>query len=202
MNFADLDQLPAALQAAITYQQVSKGQVLFHRNAESRAIYVVQSGQVRLLLYTKSGQSISHYTIRPGEICDEVSLFQNTYTCSAIAEEQTQVLTFPKSAVLSTLQQNSDFAIAFMMQLSHRLHTTKMLVELRSIRSAQERVLHYLHLLASPEKNTVTLDQPLKHMASELGISPEVLSRTLSKLANDGAIARKKRKIILLDSSA
>ncbi|NEQ26592.1 MAG: Crp/Fnr family transcriptional regulator [Microcoleus sp. SIO2G3] len=202
MDFSEIDQLPAALQAVVTYQDLSNGQVLFHRNEESRAIYALKSGQVRLLHYTKSGQSISHYAVYAGEICAEVALFLNTYTCSAIVEEPTQVLVFPKQAFLNTLQQDSDFAIAFMRQLSYRLHTTKVMVELRSIRSAQERVLHYLRLVVPPEKNTVVLEQPLKNIASDLGITPEVLSRALTQLASDGAIAREKRRITLLKSSA
>lgn len=199
MDFSEINQLPAALQPVVVCQHLSNGQVLFHRNEEARLIYVVKVGQIRLLHYTTSGQSISHYSVHTGEICAEVALFLETYTCSAIAEEPTQVLAFPKQPFLNTLRQNSDFAIAFMTQLSYRLHMTKTMVELRSIRSAQERVLHYLRLMASPEKNTIVLNQPLKDIAADLSISPEVLSRTLAQLTHEGAIARKKRTITLLE---
>lgn len=202
MNFSEIDQLPATLQSVATYQHFAKGQFLFHRNQKPQVIYAVKSGQVRLVHYTQSGQSISYYTVHSGEICAEVALFLDTYTCNAIAEASTQVLAFPKQAFLSTLQQDPDFAIAFMTQLSYRLHTTKTMLELRSIRSAQERVLHYLRLVLPPEQNTVVLEQPLKDIAADLGISPEVLSRTLTQLAMDGAIVREKRRITLLESSA
>jgi CRP/FNR family transcriptional regulator, dissimilatory nitrate respiration regulator len=202
MNFAEIDQLPSTLQAVATHQTLSIGDVLFHRNEESQAIYAIKSGQVRLLHYTESGQSISHYVVYAGELCAEIALFLDAYTCSAVVEEPTQVLAFPKQAFLNALQQNPDFAIAFMMQLSYRLHTTKVMVELRSIRSAQERVLHYLRLITPPELNTVILKQPLKNIASDLGISPEVLSRTLTQLTTDGAIARKKRRITLFEAAS
>jgi CRP-like cAMP-binding protein len=201
MDFSEIDQLPSALQAVVTYRDLSNGEVLFHQNEESRSIYAVRSGQVRLLHYTNDGQSISHYAVRAGEICAEIALFLDVYTCTAVTEGSTQVSIFPKQAFLSTLQQNQDFAIAFIMQLSYRLHATKVMLELRSIRSARERVLHYLRLVATPEKNTVVLQQPLKNIASELGISPEVLSRTLTQLASAGAIAREKRRITLLESA-
>ena len=202
MNLSELDQLPTALQAVVNYQHVSKGQVLFHRQEESRVIYTVKTGRVRLLHYTSSGQAISHYAVNAGEICAAVALFLDIYTCSAVAEETTQVLAFPKQAFMHALQEDHHFAIAFMMQLSHRLHTTKEMLELRSIRSAQERVLHYLRLIAPPEKNTVILEQPLKDIAADLSISPEAFSRTLTKLANNGAIVREKRRITLIESSA
>ncbi|MGG6296803.1 Crp/Fnr family transcriptional regulator [Leptolyngbya sp. AN02str] len=202
MNFAEIDELPAALHAVAEYRSLSLGQVLFHRNDKVQMIYAVKSGQLRLLHYTKSGQSISHYAVQIGEICSEVSLFLDVYTCSAIAESPTQVLAFPKQAFLDALRQHVDWAIAVMMQLTYRLHTTKVMLELRSIRSAQERVLHYLQFLATPEKNVIVLEQPLKNIAADLSISPEVLSRTLTQLEDAGAIAREKRRITLLESSA
>ncbi|GAB4371592.1 MAG: hypothetical protein Kow00121_13210 [Elainellaceae cyanobacterium] len=202
MDFSEIDQLPATLQAVATYRCLSNGQVLFHRNEEARVVYAVKSGQIRLLHYTQSGQAISHYAVRAGEICAEVVLFLDAYTCSAIAETPAQVLAFPKQAFLNMLQYDPDFTVAFIRQLSYRLHTTKTFVELRSIRSAQERVLHYLCLIAPPENNTVVLQQPLKGIAADLSISPEVLSRTLTQLESEGIIAREKRRITLLKMSA
>lgn len=202
MNFSEIDQLPAALQAVTTCNQLSKGQVLFHRDEASQMIYAVKTGQIRLLHYTKSGQSISHYAVHPGEICGEVSLFLETYSCTAIAEKSTQMLIFPKQSFLDVMQQSPEFSTAFIMQLTHRLHSTKMMVEIRSIRSAQERVLHYLRSILPLENDTVVLEQSLKDIAADLSISPEALSRTLTQLTSDGAIIRQKRKITLLESSA
>lgn len=199
MDFSEVDQLPAVLQKVVTCQQLCNGQVLFHRNEASYALYAVKTGQLRLLHYTKSGQTISHYTVRAGEICAEVVLHLETYACSAIAEEPTEVLVFPKSSFLSALQQDPDFATAFIKHLSYRLHMTKILVELRSIRSAPERVLHYLQMIIPPEQNTLLLEQPLKNIATDLGITPEVLSRTLSQLESEGVIARDRRKITLFE---
>ncbi|MEH2465410.1 Crp/Fnr family transcriptional regulator [Nostoc sp.] len=198
MNFLELDQLPTALQAVVTHQHLSNGQILYHRNEAVRSIYVVRSGRIRLLHYTQEGEAISRYTIHVGEVCAEIALFLDAHTCSAIAEEPTQVLVFPKQVFLNELQQNLDFATAFMAQMSYRLHVTKEMVVLRSISSARERILHYLHLIMPPEQNTVVLEQPLKSIAYELGISPEVFSRTLTRLERDGVIAREKRKITLL----
>lgn len=201
MDFSELDQLPADLQTAMTYRDLANGQILFQRSEEAHAIYAVKTGQIRLLNYTQSGQSISHYTIQVGDICAETALFRDAYTCSAIAEAPTQVLVFPKPAFLSAVQQNRDFALAYMRQLSHRLHRTKTTLEIRTIRSAQERVLHYLRLALPPEQTTVVLEQPLKNLATDLGISSEALSRALTQLERSGAIARQKRSITLLESA-
>ncbi len=79
MNFSGIDQLPATLKSVDTYQHFAKGQVLFHRNQKTRVIYAVRAGQVWLVHYTQSGQSISHYTVHSEEICAEVALFLDTF---------------------------------------------------------------------------------------------------------------------------
>lgn len=200
MDFSDISQLPAALQRVATYRQLMNEQTLFDHNEPAQVIYAVKSGRIRLLHYTKSGQAISHYAVHAGEICAEVALFSDIYTCSAVVETSTQVLALPKQAFLDALQ-NFDFATAFMAQLSYRLHTTKAMMEIRSIRSAQERVLHYLRLIAPSDHNTVVLKQPLKNIAADLSISPEALSRTLTQLESEGTIMREKSRIILLESA-
>ena len=91
--------------------------------------------------------------------------------------------------------------MAFIEQIGHRLHSTKIILELRSIRSARERVLHYLRLTIPPEEGSIVLDQPLKNIAFDLGLSLEVLSRTLAQLVKEGVISRQKRRITLLERS-
>ena len=59
MNFPDISQLPAALQAAVTLRQLSNEQMLFDRNEMAQAVHAVQSGRIRLIHYTNSGQSTS-----------------------------------------------------------------------------------------------------------------------------------------------
>lgn len=198
MNFSDLDQLPAALQTVVSQQTLTVGQPLFHKGEPAKAVYAIQSGRIRLLHYTESGQIVNHYQVNPGELCAEVVLFIDAYACTAIVEEPTQVLVFPKQVFLSALQQDSALAIAFMTQMAYRLHLTKTMLEIRGIRSARERVLHYLRFMIPTSQNFVFLEQPLKSIAYDLGISPEVLSRTLAQLETEGVILREKRRITLL----
>lgn len=198
MNFSDVTQLPTILQSVVIYQNLSIGQTLFHRHAAAMKIYMVQSGVIQLLHYTQGGHIINHYQVKAGEICVESSLFSETYPCEAIADAPTQILVFPKVAFLAALEADFNFATAFMQQISHRLHLTQMMLESRSIRSARERVLHRLHSLAL-KQNTIVLNYPLKNLADDLGLSPEVLSRTLTQLKKEGKITREKRKIMLLE---
>jgi CRP/FNR family transcriptional regulator, dissimilatory nitrate respiration regulator len=60
----------------------------------------------------------------------------------------------------------------------------------------------YLEIEAYPKGKTVNLNQSLKDIAEEIGLSQESLSRVLSQLQKDGVISRKKRQSVLLQASA
>jgi CRP-like cAMP-binding protein len=197
MDLSNLDSLPAALQSAATFQNLVAEQVLFHEREPAQAIFAVAVGRFRLVRYTSEGQLVTFQVVRAGESFSESALFSDSYNCNAIAEVPSRVIAYPKQILLSVLQERSDFAINFMKRFERKSQWLKSLIELRSIRSARERVLQYLLTLARHSPTTLTFDRPLKNVASELGLSPEVLYRTLAQLEREGVITRARGQIIL-----
>jgi CRP/FNR family transcriptional regulator, dissimilatory nitrate respiration regulator len=197
MSRFQLEQLPSDLQTAIAYRNLAEGEILFSQNDPAQAIFVVDSGCIKLVHFTDAGKIINHYSVKPGQYFAEVALFNDTYVCTAIAEMPTKIIYFPKGLFSQALEENVNLSRSFTEQLARRLHYTKLLLELRGIRSARDRVLHYLRVMAPPNEKIVDLEHPLKDIANDIGIAPEVLSRTLTQLQNDGVISRMKRKIIL-----
>ncbi|MBW4510641.1 MAG: Crp/Fnr family transcriptional regulator [Scytonematopsis contorta HA4267-MV1] len=196
MNKFKIEQLSAELKTAINYYDLADGEILFSQNEPSKAIFVVDSGCIKLIHYTDAGKTVNHYSVKPGEYFAEVALFSEIYLCTAIAESSTRVISFPKQLFLNSLEKDFDLSRTFTEQLARRLHQTKLLLELRGIRSARERVLHYLRVMTPPNEKILNLEQPLKEIANDIGISPEVLSRTLTQLQNEGILTRIKRKVI------
>lgn len=204
INFLNIDQIPENIRnaMAITYENLKAGQSLFYQGDLTRAIFVVISGHIKLMHYTDAGQSVKHYEVRAGESFAEAALFHEFYDCTAIANVPSRVATFPKQAFLATLRQYPDLSEVLIAQLARRFHQVKVLLELRSIRSARDRVLHYLEIEAHPNGKTVHLNKPLKEIAEDVGLTQEALSRVLSQLQKDRAIIRKKRQIILIQASS
>ena len=196
-----IEQLSTELQALITWQEVTEGQVIFREGEAADLLYFLDSGQVRLLQYTSAGKAIEHYRIDAGEFFSEVVLFLGNYACTAIADLPSRIAAIPKSAFLAELQQNLELASALMSQIARRLHIIKITLELRSIRSARERVLRYLQIMipleGDLEQSRITLERSFRAIAADLGISPEVLSRTLRQLQEEGVINRRDRTIVL-----
>ncbi|WP_404788107.1 Crp/Fnr family transcriptional regulator [Altericista sp. CCNU0014] len=204
MIFLKIDELPDHIQTAmaIAYENLAAGQSLFHQGDCTRAIFVAISGKIGLMHYTEAGRAIKHYEVRTGESFAEAALFNEVYDCTAIADVPSRIAIFPKQAFLSTLRQHPELSEGLIAQLARRFHQAKVLLALRSIRSARDRVLHYLEIEAHLKGNTVNLNQSLKDIAEEIGLSQEALSRVLSQLQKEGVISRKKRQIVLLQASA
>lgn len=196
-----IDMLPATIQAQIVWQDVPAGQIIFQERATADLLFFLVDGQVRLLHYTNTGQSVTHYRVEAGEFFAEIVLFLDTYACSAIADRPSRVAVIPKAALEIELRHNPELAMVFLAQMSRRLHFTKIMLELRSIRSARERLLRYLQImipLTGAGQSSIEFDRPFKVIAEELGLSAEVFSRTLKLLQDEGIIDRVQRRISLL----
>jgi CRP/FNR family transcriptional regulator, dissimilatory nitrate respiration regulator len=202
MDTFTINQLPVELQALITWQDVTEGQIIFRDGDAAELLFFLESGQVKLLQYTEAGKTIEHYGVEADEFFAEIVLFLEDYACSAIATQPSRIAAIPKVHFLTELRQNPQLATVLMSQMAQRLHFTKIFLELRSIRSARERVIRYLQimipLVGDPQQSRLDLDRPFKSIAGDLGLSPEVLSRTLRQLQEDGVIERVDRSITLL----
>jgi CRP-like cAMP-binding protein len=193
----DLADLPPELHEQIVARNLEAGESLFHEGDPVQALYYLESGQVRLVNYTQSGRIVNHYVVMAGEFVAEILVILDRCACTAIVEEPARVRIIPKQAWLATLRRYPDLAIAFMGELSYRLHMAKITMQLRGIRSASERVLTYLQIVVPPKTNIVVLDSPFKEIARDLDLTPETLSRSLAQLQESGLISRENGQIIL-----
>ena len=197
MDLSTPESLPSVLRAAITHQNLTAGQVLFHQRDQALATFTVEIGRLRLVRYTSEGDLVVFQVVRAGESFAESALFSDVYCCDAVAEVPSRVIVYPKQLLLTVLRDQPDLAEDFMERLVRKSQSLKVRLELRSIRSARERVLQYLVNAIQPGETTVNFDRPLKNIAGELGLSPEVLYRTLAQLERESIITRADRHITL-----
>ncbi len=185
------------MREAIAYRNLVAGQVLFHQRDQALAVFVVKIGRFRLVRYTSEGNLVILQVARAGESFGESALYSEVYNCDAVAEVPSRVIVYPKQLLLQVLREQPDLVEDFISRFVRKSQFLKASLELRSIRSARERVLQYLLMAAQPNETTVNFDRPFKDIASELGLSPEVLYRTLAQLERDGIITRNRGQITL-----
>jgi len=158
----------------------------------------VVHGKVRLARFDRAGREVVLHTASAGETFAEASLFSPTYHCEAIAAAGATVRLYPKALVLAELQDNPQAARAFMAMLARQIMTLRTSLEQRNIRSARERIRHYLAVNLATDGRTVPLPGSLKDLAAGLGLTHEALYRTLSQMQSDGEIERGEGEIRVL----
>ncbi|MEM9006308.1 MAG: Crp/Fnr family transcriptional regulator [Cyanobacteria bacterium P01_F01_bin.86] len=186
--------LPTNLQQISSPKFLTKGEILLQQGDVARSIYLVISGQIRLVSFVNQ-QMVTHYFVNAGEMLGESALYVPNYACTAIAETHSEIILIPVEDFADALKTNPDLAERYLAHLTQRFYAVKSLLELRSIHSSRDRLMRYLIPRLAPGQYTITLDKPLQAVASELALTPEALSRLLSRLEAEGAIARQRRVI-------
>jgi CRP/FNR family transcriptional regulator, dissimilatory nitrate respiration regulator len=184
------DWLPPKVRAAGTERALKRGQTLFRAGQRTVGLYEIASGTVRLVRFDPSGREVVLHNAHAGETIAEASLFSEAYHCDAIATTAARVRLYPKGALLAEFARDPEAARPFMARLGHQVMTLRTLLERQSIRSARERVRHYLAVNVGADGRTIVLPGTLKELAADLGLSHEALYRTLARMTAEGEIKR------------
>jgi CRP-like cAMP-binding protein len=194
------DWLTPKVCASAVQRALKAGQALFRSGARTVGLYEIVKGKVRLARVDRSGREAVLQVAGQGETFAEASLFSSTYHCDAIATTDAIVRLYPKAILIDELERDPKIARAFAAMLAHQVMTLRTRLEQRNIRSARDRVRHYLAVKADSSGRTVMLSGPLKEIAAELGLTHEALYRTLADMSAEGEIERRKRLIRLKKS--
>ncbi len=178
-------------------RSLARNEALFRQGEKVTAIYFVEAGRLRLERRTFDGRILVLGTTLSRNFFVEAALFADIFHCDAVATEPSEVRIYPKAAVLNALRADSAHAMSFLSLVAHQVIELRHRLEIMKVRSAKERVILYLDLNAGPDGRTVDVRSQLQDIAGELGLTREVLYRTLASLEQAGAIERAGARILL-----
>jgi len=181
-------------------RQLQAGELLFRQGERAFAVFRLQAGCVRLQRFTPAGAVVPMHTVREGETFAEASLFADSYHCQAEALRASEVLVFPRTALLDALRTEPAALLHLARDLAQRVQDLRQKIELRQPRSAAERVLQSLRLQADAQ-GAWTAPGTLKEWAEDIGLTHEALYRTLARLQRDGALRRSGSTLVLLSGA-
>lgn len=186
---------PAALRTLGQTITCVKEAWVFRQGDPVHAVFVVTHGEIRLSRFARNGSEIALQRAGSGEFFAEAALDAPRYRCNAIASQESTVLALPASEIRALLAEDSEFAGQWMALLTRQLHAARARVERLALKSAAERVLHYLHTEGKGPRCEVALSGSLKDLARELGLTHESLYRTLARLEREGVLVRTDRRL-------
>jgi CRP-like cAMP-binding protein len=166
-------------------QLLSKDDVVFREGDKTRGIFFIASGKIELCRYTLTGDKVLIHTAKTGETFAEASLFSDYYHCDAQAAMTTEIITLKKDSLLYFFEHDITFARALTKQFSSQIMSYRRRIALLAIKDAKERV--YCGVIEGLMKNEI------KSFATELGLSHEVVYRSLSYLVKQGRLYKTAR---------
>ena len=196
MDMPKHDWLPASVRARAADRKLTTGEALFRQGDRPVSFFEVIAGRVRLSRVDRAGREVVLHVAGPGETLAEASLYSDAYHCDAIASTAATLRAYPKAALLAAFGKDRKAAQGFTATLARQVMGLRTRIEQRNIRSARDRVRHYLAVNA--EAGVVTVRGTLKDLAGELGLTHEALYRTMAALARKGEIKRGRGRIVLM----
>ena len=182
----------------ISQRNFSAGETVFHQGAVAQMIYFVVSGEVRVETYLEDGRSIVFYRARAGAaLCEENPLLpQSLYT--GLASVDSVLRGVSRTTMIVKMRQSWEFAQALNQCLAQRYASALMARELIAVKSAEDRLLMWLHWQSTWGATPVDLEGRMGSIGPDLSLSRESIYRAFARLEQEGKIRREGGHIILL----
>lgn len=200
--FCDLPLVAAQALAKITSSATyPKGATLFVQGQDSRGVFILCNGRVKLSTTTADGRSLIARVSRSGDVLGlPATVTGRPYELSAEVIEPTQANFISRSDFLQFLHDNSEAALRVAQQLAEFYQNA--IGEMRTIgltHSAAEKLARFLLNqlpAAGDRKDQIKLTLTFTHeeIGQMLGASRETISRTFAEL--------KRRKLIQVKGSS
>jgi CRP/FNR family transcriptional regulator len=181
------------------------GDRLYRRDAPLSSLYVAREGAFKTVTESDDGvaQVIGFHL--PGELIGLDGLGAGKHAVDAVALTRSEVCEIPLAQLEGVARQLPGLQRQLMRVIGQGIGRDQAHLEMLGRRQAPERIALFLHGLAERYRqlgrggDDLMLPMSREDIASYLGIVIETVSRTLSKLQDDGVIAVAGRQIRILD---
>jgi CRP/FNR family transcriptional regulator len=176
-----------------------RGETVFLEGEPPRALFVVWRGALKVFKVGEAGREQILEIEGPGRTVAELPLFDGLpYPASCAAMEDSIVLMLPGESFHRLLAREPSLARAVIASLSRRLRHMVALVEEISLKAVRQRLAGLLLELAE-EGDSFRLPWTHQEIAARIGTVREIVSRTFSRMAQEGALRIEGRAITILD---
>ncbi|HHB91525.1 MAG TPA: Crp/Fnr family transcriptional regulator [Anaerolineae bacterium] len=181
---------------------------LFFQGDPPDALYIIWKGRVKLVRHTSQGRDVVVTVLGPGQLIGEMAIFDGRpYSMSAIALEDTAVVTISRHDLMAIIQRHPAVSFHVILELNRRLRLCTELVRSLAVDRVEQRIARALLRLMdlggtpAPEGEGIMIDIHLtrQDIAEMTGTTVETAIRVMSRFRKEGLIRNYKGRTILLD---
>lgn len=203
LSRADLEQLDSLVGARKT---VHRGDTLFRSGDGFQALYAVRTGFFKTCIASEDGREQVTGFQMAGELLGLDGISGDVHVCDAVALEDSQVCIIPYDHLETLSRDFSALQHQFHKIMSREIVRDHGVMLLLGSMRAEERVAAFLLNLTQRldargfSASSLVLRMTREEIGSYLGLKLETVSRTFSKLQEDGILDVKQRQIQILDA--
>ncbi|MEE8192035.1 MAG: Crp/Fnr family transcriptional regulator [Gemmatimonadales bacterium] len=195
------DEEIARVSAAARERLYPKNSVILFEDDPGDALYVVLSGEVKVVLIGEDGREVILSILRGGDFFGEMSLIDDQpRSAHVIATEASNLMVLRRDEFRECLEQTPRIALGLLRALSRRLRRADDKIGGLVLLDVTGRVARVLLELADEHDGERVPRKITHHMLAQMiGSSRETVSRTLRELADKGLIQVSRKDIAILD---
>jgi len=170
--FASLDdQAAGELRSLLSQKQVTSGTQLFHKGDSGDAMYLMQSGRVRISIRDEDGKEVTLADLAQGDFFGELALIDGrSRSADAHVTEDAQFAVLSRANFLAFVRANPDVALEMLGALSDRLRRTDELLRSRVSRNANEEAAARLTMADRAADGIAEFGGSWKFIGASLGL--------------------------------
>ena len=191
------DKYLDTLQQLMHIRHYTKDSIVFYEGDESDYLHILLDGSVRLYKTTPKGTQIHMHNFEAPEIIALFAAFESVpfpASCEFLTEGSVGVV--PLKKIYDCLH-HVDFSLSIITALSRRMKLLADLLHKETVYSSEAKIADLIYTNAS-------VFERLKNneIAAVLNLTPETLSRILSKFKKENIITIKNHVLTILDPKA
>jgi CRP/FNR family cyclic AMP-dependent transcriptional regulator len=199
----------SSLSADFVPRQFRQGDMIFLQGDSGQALYLIETGRVRIYVQEESGQETSVIFYTSGDIFGELSVIDGLpRSASAVALDDTVVLMLNRDRLRAQLRAVPQLAYNFMQALSVRVRYSTLQVGSRTLLDVPARLARQLLELAQLHGEVAADGVRLKvaltqsELAGLIGATRESINKAVGHLKREGIIRLDQNQITILDPDA
>jgi CRP/FNR family transcriptional regulator, cyclic AMP receptor protein len=195
----------AELAQLVRRRRFPRGATIFHKGDPGTGLYLLMTGQVKIVLPSETGEEAVLGVLEAGEAFGELALFDGLpRSATVVALQEAEVLLLRREDFLAFVARSPEVATALLGVLSRRLRATNELIEdvvfLDVPGRLAKRLLDLGTRYGKRTEEGIAIDLRLtqQELAAMVGTTRESVNKHLGWLRDQRLIALERQRIVLL----